>query len=476
MKSIKRNYIYNLLDNVITILSPVIIAPYISRVIGASGVGRISFAESVMTMFLIGAGFGISIYGEREVSYVQDDLHKRSVAFWNAFLLKAVIVPVFLVAYLLYCSKTDDIIARYLSLHIVAEVFAINWFFMGIEEFGFLVIRSIVIRVLQIIYIFVFVKSPGDVVTYAMASVYVVILTNISSMLYLPRHLGKVSIRELSPLKGFVPSLMLFLPTVASLIYSVLDKSMLGWIGQDSFENGYYEQAYNISHIVLTIITSISTVMIPRIGLLFKKQKKDDLNEMMYTGFRYVFMLGLPLTFGLACVAGNFVPWFFGNGWDPVINLLILFSPICLIVGLSNMTGRQYLVSTKRENLHTRSVFIGAGVNLVLNFFLIPRWKAVGAAAASVIAECVVLVLDFYAVRKDLKLGKILKCSLNYLFAALAMTATLIVEIHLFDSSILNTFILVISGMVVYFMTLVVVEDDLFISDFYSVIGPILGR
>lgn len=473
MKSIKKNYFFNVLDNIVTILSPIITAPYIARVIGAQGVGRISFAESVLAFFLVGAGFGISIYGEREISYVQDDVHKRSVVFWNAFILKAITVPVFLIAYLIFVRKEDDVLALYLSLHIVAEIFAINWFYMGIEEFGFLVTRSIIVRILQIIYIFVFVKNPSDVVTYAMASVYVVILTNVSSMLYLPKFLTKVRIRELSPLKCFVPSLVLFLPTIASLVYSVLDKAMLGWIGQDLYENGYYEQAYNISRMVLTMITSISSVMIPRIGFHFGKGNMEEMKELMYKGYRYVFMLGFPVMFGLACVSRNFVPWFFGEGWDPVVQLLVIFAPICLIVGMSNMTGRQYLVSTKRENQYTKTIFIGVALNLVLNFFFISRWKAVGAAIASVIAEFAVLLMGLFLIRKEMSLSRILGSSVRYLIAGLAMSGVLLLESERLSSSILNTVLMVFSGIIVYFLLLLVMRDKMFLEDLHALIEKI---
>jgi len=476
MKSIKRNYIYNVIDNIVTILSPVITAPYIARVIGASGVGRISFAESVMTVFLVGAGFGVSIYGEREVSYVQDDRHRRSVVFWNVFLLKAFMVPVFLIAYLVYCSGQKDVLVYYLSLHIVAEVFAVNWYYMGIEEFGFLVTRSIIIRILQIFYIFIFVKSESDVVVYAMCSVFAVILTNLSSFVYIFRFLDKVRLKELSPLKGFLPSFMLFLPTVASLVYSVLDKTMLGWIGKDSFENGYYEQAFNLSRIVLVLITSISTVMIPRIGFQFGKNDKKELENLMYTGYRYVFMLGLPISCGMACVAANFVPWFFGEGWNPVANLIMIFAPICIIIGLSNMTGRQYLVSTKRENFHTIAIVIGAAVNLILNFILISRFRAVGAAVASVIAELVVLAYDLFAVRKELKIGRIFKSSVHYLFASGIMTFALIVEGKFLYPSIWNTFLMVFSGIVVYFSVLLFMNDSFLLDDVHFFIDKIFRR
>jgi len=473
MKSIKRNYIYNVIENVVTILSPIITVPYISRVIGSQGVGRISFAESVMTLFLVGAGFGVSIYGEREVSYVQDDRHKRSVVFWNAFLLKAMIVPVFLIAYLLYVRKSDDVLVYYLALHIVAEVFAINWYYMGIEEFGFLVLRSVIIRILQIIYIFLFVKNSSDVVTYAMASVYVIILTNASSMLYLPKHLDKVKLKELSPFKCFVPSLVLFLPTIASLVYSVLDKAMLGWIGQDLSENGYYEEAYNLSRMVLTIIISISSVMIPRVGFHFSKNNREELNSLMYKGYRYVFMLGMPMVFGLACVSSNFVPWFFGPGWNPVIPLLVIFAPICLIVGMSNMTGKMYLVSTKRENTYTLTIVVGVVLNLILNFFFISRWKAIGAALASVIAELAVLLIGLFVIRTELSLFQIFKSSIKYLLASIVMSGVLLLESRHLSPSILNTMILVLSGIIIYFAVLLITRDSLFMEDFKTMLAKL---
>ena len=150
-----------------------------------------------------------------------------------------------------------------------------------------------------------------------------------------------------------------------------------------------------------------------------------------------------------------------------------IVAPLCLIVGLSHMTGKQYLVSTKRENVYTRTILFGVVLNLVLNFFFITRWKAVGAALASVLAELAVLVVGLYKIRKELRLSTIFKSSIHYLLASMIMAGLLVLESKYLSATILGTAILVLSGMVFYFFALFLMRDSFFIEDFKAVLAKL---
>lgn len=277
-------------------------------------------------------------------------------------------------------------------------------------------------------------------------------------------------------MRHFKVVISLFIPTVAIQIYTVFDKTMIGMITKDAFENGYYEQAIRIIRIILMVVTSLGTVIIPRIGFHFEKKEMEQVKALMYQSYRFIWFIGVPLCLGLVGVASNFVPWFLGEGYDKVIPLLYVLSFTIIAIGISNVTGIQYLVPTNRQNILTKTVLIGAGINFVLNLLLIPSLKSTGAAIASLIAETVIAIVQLFYVRKEISIRKILFSSLHYLIAGSIMLLTVGIISNRIMSSILNTVILVLIGIMVYFISLVALRDEFLIHNMQKLICNIGKR
>ena len=185
------------------------------------------------------------------------------------------------------------------------------------------------------------------------------------------KYIKKVSFSELNIVNHIKPVLILFIPQIAVQVYIILDKTMIGTIIADKSEVGFYEQAQKIIKILLTIITSLGTVMMPRIANTFAEGDKEKIREYMNKSFNMVCFLGFPIMFGLIAVSNAFVPVFFGNGYDKVSILMKVISPIIILIGLSNVTGTQYLLPIKRQKEFTLSVVCGALMNFVLNSLLV---------------------------------------------------------------------------------------------------------
>ncbi|MDE7251395.1 MAG: flippase [Acetatifactor sp.] len=465
-KSIKKNYFYNLTYQILTIIIPLLTAPYISRVLGADGVGTVSYVESIVTYFTMFAVMGIAIYGQREISYVQDSPVKRSIVFWNAKIFELFSSSIVLAIYLLFSYQQSNRILYIIYvlplLNVIADV---SWFFQGMEEFGIIVVRNIIIKIVNIIYIFVVVKDKEDIYKYAFGIVFFTVLSSVSLWLKLPRYLVKISKSDLHPFKNFRTILSLFIPTIAIQIYTVLDKTMIGVITRDSFENGYYEQAIKLSKMVLTIVTALGTVMIPRIGHYFEQKEEEKIQSLMYRGYRVVWLLGIPLCFGLNTVSSNFVPWFFGEGYEAVIPLLKILSFLILAIGINNVTGTQYFIPTKRQNLFTFTVILGAVVNLFLNFFLIRKYSSAGAAVSSVLAETVIACVQLIIVRKELSPLHVLREGTNYFIAGTVMAVVLWLMEPLLLPSIISTVFMVGVGSLIYFGILLILKDEFLVSN-----------
>ena len=466
-KNVKINYIYNVAYQVLLLLAPLLTTPYLSRVLEPDGVGTASYVESIVAYFTLFATMGISTYGQREISYVQDDMEKRSQVFWNTKILGFCTSAAATLVYVAFALLQKERATLYLilTLNLAAVFFDITWFFQGMEEFGKTVARNMIFRLLQIAYIFLFVKTKEDLPLYVLGVGLFTALGNLSLWAYLPRYINRVDIRELHPFQDIKVVWSLFIPAIAIQIYTVLDKTMIGVITGSSFENGYYEQAIKVSKMLLALVTALGTVMVPRVGNLFGKDEIFEVRRLMYRSYRFVWFLGVPLCLGLTMVAENFVPWFFGPGYEKVIPLLRILSLLILAIGINNVTGVQYFIPTKRQSLFTLTVVIGACTNFVLNLILI-RWiQSVGAAIASVMAETAVTVAQLVIVRKELSPVKVLSEGVHYYIAGAVMVLVLWPVCRWLSPSALHTTMIVAVGAAAYFLTLLVERDEFFLSN-----------
>ena len=465
-KSIKKNYIYNLIYKILSLITPFMTAPYVARVLGADGVGTASYTESIVAYFILFAALGLDIFGQREISYVQDSLEKRTVIFWETVVFKCTTSAIAIFVYIIFAiNQSQSELYLVLALSIVSTATDVTWFFQGIEEFGKIVLRNIIFKVLHIAYIFAVIRTKNDLIWYLLGTSGFGVLSNISLWPYLRRYISKPCFKNLKPQRHIKTVISLFIPTIAIQVYTVLDKTMIGAITHDAFENGYYEQAIKISKMVLVVVTSLGTVMIPRIGYHFERGETEKVRSYMYRGYKFVWFLGIPLCLGLMMVAGNFVPWFFGQEYEKVAPLIGILSLLILAIGISNVTGMQYLIPTKRQNVFTRTVIYGAVMNFAMNYFLIQKFQSYGAAVASVAAETLIAVVQIFIVRKELSPWEIIKSGWHYYVAGAIMAAVLFFVKGYFAATIINTLILVIIGATVYFSVLLVIRDQFFFDN-----------
>ncbi|SFO35095.1 Membrane protein involved in the export of O-antigen and teichoic acid [Pseudobutyrivibrio sp. JW11] len=465
MKSLKRNYIYNLIYQIVLVIAPLVTTPYVSRVLGASNIGIYSYAESILTYYKMFAALGIGLYGQRELSYVRDEKTKRTHVFWEAKTLEFITSIIALLVYLCF-SATQKEYSLYLVLvfGLLAGMFDIAWFFYGMEEVGKIVGRNLVFKVIGILYIFIFVKTKNDLLIYAFGNMFFMFISNLSLWIFLPKYISFPVWKEIKPLRNLKVSIALLLPTATTQLFAAIDKTMIGRFAKDSYENGYYEQAIKVERLALMVVTSVAVVLIPRIGYYFSNKNKEMLEKYMYKGYRFVWMISIPLCLGLIGITKNMVPWFFGDGYEPVGPLLYVLSFLIIFMGINCISGSQYLIPTKRENKCTVIVWSGSIINLSLNILLIPRLYAMGASLASLLAEIITMFIYFYVIKDELSISKILLSSVKYWFAGVVMLGAVLVASTKLVASALNTLILIILGMLVYGIILLLFRDEMVIE------------
>lgn len=455
-----KNYLYNTAYQLLLILSPLVTAPYIARVLGVTGVSIANYTYSVVTYFVLFGTVGSSLFGQREIAYYQDDPVKRTAVFKEIFAFRFVTVMGSILVYGLTVARTGQYSAvyRWMLFELLAAAFDISWFFQGLEDFKKTVVRNVIVKLAGIALMFLFVRSPEHVNQYAVCMTLPTLVGNLSLWAYLPKYLVKAPLQIKNVAYYVKPMLALFVPQIAIEVYTVLDKTMLGMLASSIDSVGFYTYAQHIVKITLQLVTSLAVVMLPTISNAFAKGDTERIRELMSGSFRFVFVLGCPILFGLCGVANNLVAWFYGPGYEPVGTLIAITSPLVLVLGVSTVVGRQYLLPTKRQGAFTASVVVGAVVNFVLNLLLIPHYSAIGASVATIIAEFAVTAVQVFCVRKQLPFVQYFKENLRYVFFGAVMLVPVYL-VGLVATGALCTALQVLVGAVVYFGLLVIFRD-----------------
>jgi len=469
-KKIVKNYIYNVAYEILAIIIPLITTPYLSRVLGAENIGIYSYSLSIATYFILFGSLGIALYGKREIAYVQDDIDKRSRAFFEVFITKCITMLISITLfYFSFCINGEyDAYYKILLLEMLANILDISWLFQGLEEFKKTVVRNVIIKAVSVACIFLFVKSESDLGLYFAIYVLSNLIGNISLWLYLPKYIKRQKLKSLNVKKHIKPMLVLFVPQVATQIYTVLDKVMIGAIIPDKSEVGYYEQSQKIVKMLLTLATALGTVMMPRIAATYAKKEMARVKEYMNKSFSFIAMLAFPLMMGIISISYHFVPVFYGDGYEKVRILLCAISPIIVLIGFSNVVGTQYLLPTKQQAKYTISVIVGAATNFLFNLLLINNLASIGASIATVIAEFSVTAAQLYLVRKELKVTDIIKNTYRYLISSLIMLACGLTISSLIEDNITSLVVQVAVSVMVYFGVLLVLRDPM-VKEGYSI-------
>lgn len=465
-KSLKTNYIYNLLYQLIVMVLPLITTPYLSRVLGAEKIGIYSFTMSILSYFVLFGCMGINLYGQREIAMVQNDVKKRSKIFYELVILKLCLLVFSYLIFALFNFNDANygIYYKILSIELFSNAFDITWFFQGIENFKKITIRNTLVRLISLVFLFLFVKNSDDLIIYFLINCLTNLFGFITLWINFKKYVNKSYLKKINIFKHIKPVITLFIPQIAIQIYTVLDKTMLGYVLNDMSEVGYYEQSQKIVKMLLMIIVALGAVVGPRIANLYANKKYQELQESITKVFNVVCFISLPMCFGLIAVSKNFVPWFFGNEFSPIINLLSIFSFLLVAIGLNNITGVQYLIPTRQQKKFTISVVIGALINLILNFIFIPKFKAVGAALSSIIAEFTILGIHIWYLRKSFDFKKILRDNVKYLLYSIIMFICILLISNLLNNLIIITIIQFLVGIFVYILLLIIFKDKIIIQ------------
>lgn len=400
MASIKTNIVLNGLNTLSSIVFPLITFPYAARVLLPEGIGTINFLNSIIQYIVLLTSLGIPMYAVKEVAKYRDDLYKRDIVSVEIILLSASLCALGYVSVGLLGNFVPQIhkqirLFYILSLSIVFNTIGVNWFYQGIEDFKFITIRALIIRTLVAVSLFIFVKKPSDLTIYGFILVGSSVGNNLINFTYLRRYIKfrELNIHELNIRRHLKPSLHVFILNLIISLYVQLNSIMLGFLSGDK-EVGYFIAGSRITHIGLMIMTSIGTVMLPRVSSLLKRGDTTNFKYVIVKSLNLTQLLGWPMAIGLIVLATPITLIFCGTDYGPAITVLILNAPIIIFISLTNLMGIQILYPMDKTNIVILSVSGGAVANIVFNLLLIPELGATGAAISTLISEFSVLILQ----------------------------------------------------------------------------------
>lgn len=476
-QSAKSNYLFNVSYQIFALLVPLVTTPYISRVLGADGVGTYSYTYSIVKYFWLISALGISTYGTKVIGIWQESREKRSQIFWDIFSLKVILSATMIFAYFLYVIfiAENKTIAAFQSIYLFEVFFEIAWFYQGMEDFKKISIRNFITKILSVIFIFAFVKDKDDLPLYIIGHAGFLLLGVIILWFPLKNYINKPNLKDLHPIRCLKPILLLFIPSIATEMFAVLDKSMIGWLTNSMEQNGYYEQALKIINMVMIVIITLNTVMIPKMSREFKNGNIESITSSLNSSFKFVFFLSLPMCVGVMLIAPIFVPWFFGKDFLPAVSILQILSLLFIFMGISGITGTQYLIPTNQTNKHIIFLLIGGAVNVTLNLILIPLIKANGAAVGSVAGEVTIAVLELgYLHRtKQYNIFDMLKKEYKFFIATAIMAVAGFLTTRFLPSNVLTMIITVIICCAIYFACLIILKEQFLLDQVKAIIKKI---
>lgn len=461
-KSLVKNYIFTLAYQLVSFFVPLITTPYLSKVFGPEGIGIYSFVNAVVAYFVIFAALGTSIYGAREIARTRDNKAENSRIFWEIVVFKTVTTIICVVVWIAYILLTSSYTRFYVvaSAQIIATLFDISWFYEGHELFVSIAVRNTIVKILNVLYIFMMVKNSEDLSKYILSLGLFTLIGNLSLWLTLHRYIVKTCINAYGVFRHTKDTFAYFLPSVMILFYTVLDKVMLGILTQSRSENGYYEQAEKIVNIGKVIVTILPNVITTKMSYLFVKGSNVEILNKIRSSVDYCFLLGLPLVFGMMGISTVLVPWFLGPSFEKVIVLIYILCPLILIIGLSQTIGKVYLTPSGQRARCTKAIIGGAITNFILNLILIPRYASIGAAIASVFGEIVVTAGFFYMSKNHISIRDSIKDLWRKLIASIVMCFLIRSEVfYKMGISMKTTVAQILIGSVVYVVLLIIMRD-----------------
>lgn len=469
-KSVKVNYILNLINTGTQMLFPLITFPYVCRVIEADGIGQINFFQSIISYISLFTCLGIPMYAIREIARDRSDVVQMNRTAMEILLLHSMLTLVGYAIVAILCLTVPQIqvnipLFLILSLTIFFTAIGCEWFYKGIEDFKYITIRGLIIKTVSVVLLFIFVKSKTDLLYYGCYTVFGVLGGNIFNFYRLRKYIHRENIifSELHIKRHVKPVLKVFSFSVVTSIYLQLNTVLLGFL-KNALAVGYFAAATKVMQMLLMMSSCLGSVMMPRASHLIAENKEDEFNRLIQKSYDFTLAIALPMTIGLIFCAPSLITALCGVKFEHSILPSQIIAPIILMVAISNVFGIQVLFPKGKINIVTLCCGIGAVADLILNLCLIPFFSYIGTSIAYLGAEVATTVSMYFIGRKYIPIIYFKKSHLTYALGCIVMALALYGISLLQLPTLTILFLQGCCGVLAYFIILCICKDEMIVQ------------
>ena len=406
-KSLKKNFCMNAILTMSQFIFPLITFPYVSRILLAEGTGKVSFATSIISYFAMFAQLGIPTYGIRACAQVRNDKKKLSKTAQEIFIINIIMsILAYIVFFIALCNvprlKDEKTLLIIVSATIFFNAIGMEWLYKALEQYTYITIRSVIFKFIALVAMFLLIHQQSDYIIYGAISIFASSASNIFNFFNVHKYISLRPVGEYNFKQHLKAVSVFFALSCAATIYVNLDTVMLGFM-KTNVDVGYYNAAVKIKTILVSIVTSLGTVLLPRASYYVEHGLKEDFYRITKKAINFVFLVATPLMLYFMFFAKEGIFFLSGNTYGGAIVPMQIIMPTLFFIGLTNIMGMQILVPLGKENIVLYSEIVGAVVDLAINYILIPKYASAGAAIGTLVAEIAVWIVQYIYLRKQIK-------------------------------------------------------------------------
>ena len=408
IKSIKFNFIMNFILTVSNFLFPLIIFPYVSRVLLPEGTGKVAFALSIVSYFTLFASFGVETYGIRAIAQVRDDKDRLSKTMHELLFINIISMVIVYIALVIAISVVPKFAMEkelfwVTSLFVLFTIIGIEWLYKGLEKYQYITIRTIVFKIASLFLVFLFVKEKSDYIIFAFISIFAIVGSGVLNLINSRKLINYTLYSEYEFKKHLKPMFVLFLTSMAIAIYTSLDEGLLGLLSSPE-QVGYYNAAVRVKGILFTLITSLGVVLLPRLSYYVENHMETEFHEALAKSTNFIIVIAASVVIFFTLFAKETILILAGENYVASIIPLQIVVWALILSAITNILGIQILLPLKKDKQLLFSVLCAATVDVIANFLLVPKLAAVGTALSVIAAELSVLIVQMIILRQYIKI------------------------------------------------------------------------
>lgn len=431
-KKVVKNYFYNIGYEVVTLILPIITAPYISRVLGVDGIGISNYTSSFAIIFSVFGRFGIERYGSKHIAYNMDNKEKRSQCFWNIWILQVISSLLSIFAYSIFFTAQGSSLKLLFILQlpvVLSALIDISWFYIGLENFKKIVVRNTLTKIISVILIFTLVKSYDDLDKYILINSLSALIGCLTFWISIFKHVNKVKFKEINIKPYIKESFIYFIPQMCVQLYTVADQIIVGALLSVT-EVGYYSQSLKIPKMSLAFITSLSTVLMPKMANLYGKSDIKNIEKYLKKSLQITICIGIFGASSMAAVSNKFVPIFFGVKFNEIVPFMMINSLIAIIIPIGLVFTNQFTIPTSKKKEYIIPIVLASIVSVTSNLIFVKMIGVIGAIITVILTEMTSTILKVGLVRKYLNLKELFKDTYMYwIFGVINFSAVYLISL-----------------------------------------------